>query len=479
MPRQPHVIVLMTDQHRFDTLGAYGDRQCQTPSLDALAAESVVFDRHYTSCPLCVPARTSLATGRWPSKIGVIVNYWIPQEDRYGTLGSRYETLYERFAREGYRVAQIGVQHVNCEPKLPQRVPGGLFLDATEYKQYMAAQGLTLPSDKPFRSPCPDFVDGHMVAAEYTTPKTGVWPHAPEHYYDQWIARRTVEFVERADPDQPLLLFANCWSPHCPLWVPEPYASMYDPAALDLPGNVGQWYPGQSAMQLVNLPGFLGASVGMEEWRRAWATYLGMVTLVDKSVGQIIDSLKRREFWDDALVIFSPDHGEMLGSHRMWQKMCMYEESVRTPMFIKAPRMDGSRAGARAGGLTSHVDFMNTMFDYAAIGVDTGADGVSLRPLVEGTASKVRDEVFSEFSGNAGRGSYSRAIITDRYKFIYCRTQTYTQAEYELYDRQADPLETKNLAADPACRAVRDDLARRLAKWMESTGDALAFEMPK
>lgn len=479
MPKRPHVIVLMTDQHRFDTLGAYGDRQCDTPNLDALANESVIFDRHYTSCPLCVPARTSLATGMWASRIGVIVNYWIPEEAKYGTLQPRYKTLYERFAEEGYRVAQIGVQHVNCDPPLPKRVPDGLFVDNAEYKQYMAQQGLALPSDKPYRAPCPDFVEGNMVVAEYTAPKTGIWPHAPEHYYDQWIARRAVEVIEQADPDQPMLLFANCWSPHCPLWVPEPYASMYDPAKIDLPANIGQWYPHQPAMQLVNLPGFMGATVSIDDWCRAWATYLGMVTLVDKSLGQIVAALKRRGFWDDAMVIFTPDHGEMLGAHRMWQKMCMYEESIRTPMFIKPPHMDRSRAGSRIAGLTSHIDFMNTMYDYTGIGSDPSTDSLSLRPLIEGSAARIRDEVFSEFSGNAGRGSFSRAIITDRYKFVYCRTQPYTRAEYELYDRQNDPLETRNLASDPAHRPIRDDLARRLGNWMTRTGDCLAFEMPK
>lgn len=479
MPKRPHVIVLMTDQHRYDTLGAYGDRQCHTPNLDALAEECVIFDRHYTSCPLCVPARTSIATGLWPSRTGVVINYWIPEEAKHGTLAPQYTTLYERFAAQGYRVAQIGVQHVNSEPSLPKRVPGGLFVGPEGHKKYLQEKGLAAPSDKPFRSPCPDFVNGHMVVAEYTTPKTAVWPHAPEHYYDQWIARRAVEVIEQADPNQPLLLFANMWSPHCPLTVPEPYAGMYDPAKIDLPANVGQWYPGQPAMQLVNLPGFIGATVSMDDWRKAWAAYLGMVTLVDKSVGQVVEALKRRGFWDDALVIFSPDHGEMLGSHRLWQKMCMYEEAIRVPMFAKAPRMDRSRAGSRVGGLTSHVDFMNTMFDYAGLGVDSAADSLSLRPLIEGSADGIRDEVFSEFSGNAGRGSFSRAIVTDRYKFVYCRTQPYTRAEYELYDRQADPLEANNLAADPAHCSVRDDLARRLGAWMARTGDLLPFEAPR
>ncbi len=479
MPKQPHVIVLMTDQHRYDTLGAYGDRQCDTPNLDALAGESVIFDRHYTSCPLCVPARTSLSTGMWASRIGVIINYWIPQEAKYGVLAPRHKTLYERFAEEGYRVAQVGVQHVNCDPPLARRVPAGLFVDRDEYNDYMANQGLALPNDKPYRAPCPDFVEGNMVTTEYTAPKTGVWPHSPEHFYDQWIARRAIETIEQADPAEPLLLFTNFWSPHCPLYAPQPYASMYDPAKVELPENIGQWYPGQSAMQLVNLPGFLGSSLSIDDWRKAWAMYLGMVTLVDNAIGQVVAALKRRGFWDDALVIFAPDHGEMLGAHRLWQKMCMYEESIRTPMFVKAPNMDRARAGSRVTGLTSHVDFMNTMYDYTGLGVDPRADGQSLRPLIEGTAETVRNEVFSEFSGNAGRGSYSRAIITDRYKFVYCRTQPYTQAEYELYDRQTDPLETKNLANDPAHKPIRDDLARRLADHMQKAGDCLAFEPPR
>ncbi len=478
MAKRPHVIVLMTDQHRYDTLEAYGDRQCETPNFDALARESVIFDRHYTSCPLCVPTRTSLATGMWPNRTGVLINYWIPEEAQYGTLRPGVETLYERFAKEGYRVAQIGVQHVNAEPKLPDRVPGGVFVDRDEYAKYLRDNGLATPDTKAYRSPCPDFVDGQMVVAEYTSPRAGVWPHAPEHYYDQWIARRAVEYIEQADPDEPLLLFANFWSPHCPLTAPEPYASMYDPDKIDLPENVGTWYPGQSAMQLVNLPGFLGAQVSEEDWRKAWAMYLGMVTLVDKSVGQVIDALKRRGFWDDALVMFTPDHGEQLGSHRLWQKMCMYEESIRVPMLTKAPRMERSRAGQRVSGLTGHVDLMNTMYDYTGIGIDQASDGLSLRPLIEGGTDKIRDEIFSEFNGNAGRGSYSRAIMTDRYKFIYCRTQTYTRAEFELYDRQADPFETNNLASDPAHRSVRDDLARRLGAWMERTGDHLPFEMP-
>jgi arylsulfatase A-like enzyme len=470
--------MLMTDQHRFDTLGAYGDRQCHTPNLDALASQSVIFDRQYTTCPLCVPMRTSLATGMWPNRTGVIVNYWIPEEAKYGTLAPRFKTLYERFAEEGYRVAQIGVQHVNCDPPLPRRVPGGHFSGQEAYKEYVKAQGLQLPDDKAYRAPCPDFVNGQMVKAVYTSPKAGAWPLPAEHYYDKFLARRMVEYIDSLDTDQPQLLFCNFWSPHCPLTVPEPYASMYDPAKVELPENIGQWYEGQSAMQLINLPGFMGATASMEDWRKAWAIYLGMVTLVDECLGEVIAALRRKGIWDDSLVFFTPDHGEMLGSHRLWQKMCMYEEAIRTPTFIKSPRMDRSRAGQRVSGLTSHVDFMNTMFDYTGIGTDPASDGLSLRPLIEGTASKIRDEVFSEFNGNAGRGSFSRAIITDRYKFIYCRTQTYTRAEYELYDRQTDPLETKNLVADPAHCSIRDDLARRLAKWMVSTGDALPFEMP-
>jgi len=478
MPSRPHIIVIMTDQHRADTLDVYGDRQCNTPNLDRLAAEAVVFERHYTSCPLCAPARISIATGLYPHRSGAIINWWIPEEAQYGTLSPSYKTVYEHLCEAGYNVAQIGVQHVNTDPPLPQRCPNGVFLNKQTYLDYLQAKGLREPDLREYRAPCPDFVDGEMIWQWYTGPKAGRWPLPAEHFYDKFLARQMVEYIDAADPNEPLALFCMFWAPHCPLVVPEPYYGMYDAEQIDLPENVGKVYDGRPAMRLVSLPGFMGATADEQTWRRAWAAYLGLVTLVDECIGEVVEALKRRGFWDDALVVFTADHGEMLGSHRMFQKMCMLEESIRVPMFVKPPKTPADLAGRRVAGLTSHVDLTNTILDYAGLDLLSGTDSLSLRGLIEGGAASIRDEVFSEFSGNAGRGCFQRAIITERYKFVYNRLTMTSRPEVELYDRQKDPLETQNLVGDPAFRQVRDGLADRLARWMQSTGDFLKFEMP-
>jgi len=465
----------MTDQHRADTLAAYGDTQCHTPNLDRLASESVIFERHYTACPLCVPTRTSIATGYWPHRSGVIINYWIPEEAKFGTLSSDYKTLYEYLEAGGYRVAQIGVQHVNPVPTLAERCPSGVFIGKEAHREYLANRGLVEPDLREYRAPCPDFVDGQIVCQWYTSPKAGRWPLAAEHFYDKFLAARMVEFIESSDPDRPLAMFCNFWAPHPPLAVPEPYFSMYDPQRIELPASVGEWYEGQPAMHLVNLPGFMGATADEQAWRRAWAAYFGLVTLVDECIGAVVDALKRRGFWDDALVIFTADHGEMLGSHRMFQKMCMYEESIRVPMFVKPPAAGQSLAGRRVSALTSHVDLTNTILDYAGLEQIPDGDGISLRGLVERGERPNRDEIFCEFNGNAGRGCFQRAIVTERYKFVYNRLTTSSRPELELYDLQEDPAETRNLAGRTEVSDVQSALATKLRDWMRQTGDFLEY----
>jgi len=470
LAKRPHVILIMTDQHRRDTLGAYGDWQCHTPHLDALADGSVIFDRHYSPAPLCVPTRTALATGLYPHHSGAMINTWIPEERKYGTLSAEHTTVFERLTQHGYRLGHMGVEHIYSEPPFRDRCPGAEFAGNREYREYLKTVGLDVPTLWEYRAPTPEFVNGKMTSYWYTTAHTGRHPIPLEHFYDTYVANRAVQFIERNSPDQPLALACLFWAPHPPLAVPAPYDSLYDADALELPANVGQWYDGQPAMQLTNLPGFMGATLSMDQWRQAWAAYLGLVTMVDHCIGRVIESLRRQGFWDDALVIVTADHGEMLGSHRMFQKMCMYEEAVRVPLFIKPPgRRDGGST-QRRGQLTSHVDLAGTICDYA--GIDSpGGDGMSLRAVIEQPDSRTREVVFSEFNGNAGRGFFQRAAITAGHKYIYNHGD-----HPELYDLESDPFETQNLSAAEGHDQVERSLRRVLGEWMETTGDFLKMD---
>ena len=209
-----------------------------------------------------------------------------------------------------------------------------------------------------------------------------------------------IDVIDEADPDEPLALMANFWLPHPPYVCPEPYFSMFDPDTFERPESVGKRFWGESPMHLLHLPGHFGSVITDEGWRTLWGVYLGMVRLLDDCMGRVIEALKARGFWDDALVVFTSDHGDMLGSHKMFQKMCMYEESVRVAMMAKPP---GGGVTGRRRQLTQHLDLADTICDYAGLAPMATSQGESFRAVIEDESAPGRDEVFSEYNGNSGR----------------------------------------------------------------------------
>jgi choline-sulfatase len=204
----------------------------------------------------------------------------------------------------------------------------------------------------------------------------------------------------------------------------------------------------------------------MEGWRKAWAVYLGMVKLLDDQIGRVLNVLEQRGFLENALVIFTSDHGEMLGSHRMFQKMCMYEEAVRVPFWLRPP--DGRGAGERRTGLSQHLDLAATVCDYAGVPPPDHNAGQSMRGSVEGASDSGCERVFIEFNGNSGRSYQQRAIVTPAWKYIHNHG-----FDPEFYHTAGDPLEAQNLCiAEPesktAC-SLRDELT----SWMRATQDPL------
>lgn len=469
--KQPHIILLIADQLRRSVLGCYGGPFGATPNLDALAGSSVRFDSHATNSPLCVPARNALATGAWPHTNGAMVNAWVPEEEPWGTCKG-VESYYERLAGAGYDVQHVGIDHMRADPPLPDRHERITFdLTRKQHQEYLRSLGLDEPAWPQCKTPTLEYALGKPYVTTYTNPNTGQWPHEAEHFFDLWLADRIVERIETADPSQPLALMGMFWSPHCPLVAPEPYYSMFDPDALELPDNVGRWTQGHSPMHLTTLTGHVGASLTIEQWRKSWAVYLGLVRMLDEAVGRVLDALKRRGFWDDALVVFTSDHGEMLGSHRMFQKMCMYEDSIRVPMLVKAPGPD--MPGDERIQLSQHLDLAATFCDYAGIEPPARNQGQSIRPIVENPAAPDRDAIFCEFNGNSGRSFQQRCVITPTHKFIYNHGW-----DEELYDLAADPGEATNLCqADPPPPQA-DVLRTRLADWMRETNDYLEMELP-
>ncbi|MFC3772070.1 sulfatase [Paenibacillus sp. GCM10012303] len=309
-------------------------------------------------------------------------------------------------------------------------------------------------------------------AQSYSIPAVGRYEAGEEYFIDEFIVRDSIEAIRERDRSKPFLLNAMFHAPHPPFDIPDPWFSLTD--EVELPENVGKWCGNQSPLQLYNLTGAIGTRYSREEWREIWKVYLGLVSLLDHGVGRIIDELKKEDLYDNSLIIFTSDHGEMLGSHGLWQKMCMYEESVRTPLYMKFPA-DCKPAAVSIDSLVSSIDVLPTICDYMDIRPKSPMSGRSLMPLIA-CESAGRERVFIQYDGNGGRGNFQRCIVEGDYKLIVdlFKDETFI----ELYNVIADPQEMENLAfQDQAYRICIERMLLHLREHMQATNDLL--ELPE
>jgi len=462
-PERPNLLFLMTDHQRADSIGMVQAGVEVTPNLNRLASQGAFFPRCYNTCPLCVPARTALFTGRYPTATGVVYNDW------KGQTAGDFVPLQQVLAEAGYEVAEIGVDHIRLRPPLRERVPFAFWSDGQDYRQHLERLGIDRrPPGGPerFKVSVDELVGGEIVTSLVSNTRTAVWPHPAEHFLDLYWCRRAVEFL-RGPLEPPFALFLFLWAPHPPLVVPEPYASMFDPGALELPPNVDVPARGEPPGRRRGVSAQMAEGVPMDEWRRAWAAHLGLVRMADDGLGSVLAALEQTGRDAETLVCFTVDHGEQLGQHRMYQKMEMYEPAVRVPLIIRAA---GGGAG-RFEGPVSHLDVMPTLLELCGLEAPAGLDGISLAASVTGGSRPPERPVFGQYSGNPGLGDIRRAVITRRHKYVYD-----PRDEPELFDLEADPLEMRNIAAEPAAAGIVRELHAACAAWHREHGDWVCYD---
>lgn len=333
---KPHVIIIMADQLRYDVLG-----KGFTPNIDSIAADGTAFGRAYCACPLCVPARGSFFTGTYPNRNGSLINPWEPADAVYGDVRPEFGSLYTMMERDWDSI-HSGKQHLfTTGGKLEDRVDSGTRWFSTEksYKEFLKEHGVAMPGGGKFRTKVPEMVDGKATrVSSYSNAETGRYEPGEQYYFDSYFTEMALEGLRRRDTTKPLLLNAMFLAPHPPLQIPDPWYRAVGAEDFALPDNIGVYYPRQSPLQMYNLTGIVGTRYGREHWKEAWRVYLGLVRMLDHCVGRVLEELKRQGIYDDSLILFTSDHGEMLGSHGLFQKMCMYEESARVPLFMKFPK---------------------------------------------------------------------------------------------------------------------------------------------
>ena len=475
MTERPNILLLMSDQQRWDTLGCYGCDAIPTPALDGLAADGVVFERCYVNVPMCTPSRACMLTGRLPAGHGV---YRI-----HDTLPADQVLLPEHLAGIGYETALVGKLHVSgrgveCAERHPH--------DGFERYEWSIDPQVHL--DSPFnahvawlRERHPEFLrrlqagsqDHHPAAAHFST----------------WAAERAIAFLNERDAARPFFLNVSLFDPHSPYFDYPPEAgALVDRSRMapvrpltaahrPVPGGVARerelFHAGQGRSRVP-------AQRDLTALRHG---YLASIAFLDRQVGRIFAELERRDLMRDTLVLFVSDHGDMIGDLELIAKGAFfYDPCTRVPLILRLPGAE--RAGTRVRDLVQPHDLAATLLRAAGM---PAAEVAALMPRSQDLAALVRaagdppparDHAITLYrnSGMGYRSSelgpaqywdppiYASMFHDGRYKLtLYQDPAAQSDPEGELYDMEQDPDETSNLWGDPRHAGRRDHLIHRLS----------------
>ena len=455
----PNLLVMLTDQQRIDTVGAYGSPICQTPVLDRFAQTAAVFDQAYTVCALCSPARASIYTGLYPHHHGMERNEIEFRDDA--------RLVSQDLIDAGYVCSIVGKWRCGVDT-LPRdvgvegmSVPGyGNARKTPEYRAYLDRTGLE-----------PAAVEAEGAGWANNTVLMGRMSGPVEASVPYFLAEGAIAALRRyRDAGQPFLLFLNFWGPHAPYLPSEPYASMYDPAAIPPWPNFADTYEGKPVAHRRYRDSFYGEGNPVrtwDEWSKWVARYYGFMTQIDAQMGRVLDALDELGLADSTAVIASTDHGEHAGAHGGVhdKEMLMYQETYHIPFMLRLP---GQTAGTRVAQPVTNLDITPTLLDLAGVEPQRPLDGRSLAPLARGEAQPERgDTVLCVFNGH--HILYQSRLVTDgAMKYIFNPT------DYdELYDLHADPWELHNLIGDPAYAEALKALRVRMEAHLREAGDEL------
>ena len=492
MPDQPrrNVLFITADQWRGDSLSALGHPSAATPHLDALAADGVLFRSHYTQASPCGPSRTSLLTGLYQMNHRSVLN---------GTpLDARHSNLALEARKAGYDPILFGYTDTSPDPR--QRPPGDPALltysgvlpgmstgcamgeELLPWLRHLKARGFDIPE-----RPLDIFkAAGRSASADgsFTAPHT-VFP--AEESDTAFITDQALHYLG-LPAREPWFLHLVFFRPHPPLIAPQPYNTFCNPKDVAAPRRaesvereaeqhpylahllsrqktVGYYWGQETPLQ----------TLGEDQARDLVATYYGLVSEVDHHVGRILRFLKDSGQYDDTLIIFTSDHGEMLGNHWLWGKDGYFDDAFHIPLILRDPRLEaGAGRGQVIDAFTEAVDVAPTVLDWLGLEVPPAYDGRSLLPFLEGeTPETWRAEAHWEFDFRdpvKGRAEAALGLTSDECSLNVLRGWRYKYVHFAalpplLFDLEEDPGETRDLADDPTLQPVLLEMAQKMLSW--------------
>lgn len=416
---RPDIVLLLTDQHRYDELSAWGTAGASTPAMDRICQAGVMFTRAMVPTPQCSPTRAAILTGRFPHAAGVVGNVSGRRTVPAGQsppLDPEIPNLGSVFSQAGYQTAYFGKWHLGGTP------------------------------------------------ATYGFQTVGV-------VRGRELSLHVADFLRRRQsrsPRRPLLLIVSWLNPHDIYHINRPGTAVDDEIAAELPVSLRDDLTKKPFPQrhfLLEDQGKPFLNYSAEQWRRYVRFYHQLTTQVDAELGRVAGLI--REHSASAVTVFTSEHGDLGGAHGLPYKCpAMYDELIRVPLAIMWP---GHIEPARSNALVSSIDLLPTLCDLAGVDIPAGVDGLSLRPLLEGKApadTNWREALFGEYYGKQNWRAPIRMVRTHRWKYV-----RYTHYGEELYDLRADPAEMNNLADARSAASQKRKLRRMLNDWIRRTND--------
>ena len=480
---RPNLLLITVDQMRFDHLGLAGVRGIETPNLDRLGREGLHFRRAYTPSPVCTPARVSLLTGQYPSRHGAysigVTSDPFPSATLPGILG-----------QSGYRTALFGKTHFVSRVDENRHLTGkeqpavdffrqwdGPYcgfdfirtcahhtingVPESHYRAWLEDQGAD------FSRWFPDETGSHDHAA------TGPWD-IPEEFHDTtWITSEAIAHWEELPTNQPWFTWVSYNDPHEPFVCPEPWYSAVRESEIDLlegyregefvdkPPFYQQVYDSDEPLDGYpeafrdpggpNVPCAYNRKDLKGKEREALRATLGMVAMIDHQVGRLLATLESSGQLENTAVVFTSDHGELLGHHGLWHKgLFAYEDAQRVPLLFHAP--GHADISGPSDALVNLVDLPRTFLALAGLSTPQGMQGQDLSPILSGKQTSVRETTLIELQ--ATRKIYQQTLVTDQHKLVVYRDESYG----ELYDLHNDPDQYTNLWSDPLAADLKSHL---------------------
>ena len=483
-----NLVFIFTDQQRYDTLNVYGNKKIKVPNLNKLAQKSAVFMNSYVTQPVCTPSRGSLLTGLYPHNHGCETNNRVLSDD--------IPTLAEMIDRSAYTTGYVGKWHLGNEV-MPQHgfdtwisVEDYFYRNYYEKKEYenvnssyhefLVKNGF-IPDieDEDYYAFSREFVT--RIPAEFSKPA--------------FVGGEAVKFIEE-NKEKPFILYANFLEPHNPYH--SAYDNMYNPEEIELPETFNtepdecsplKYHFNRRFYREVDEHAYPLSNE--RKWRNTIARYYGAISLVDKYVGRIMDAIEKNGLDENTIIVFTSDHGDMMGEFKMLAKSVMYEGAVKVPLLIKVPGITDEQRIIKTP--VSQIDVVPTLLELLGVYADIKTDGKSLLSVIKGEKGPELEDVMIEWNGNVSdmwlkpfhdeisgndelkkaakdtNESAGRTIRTpDGWKMSLSEA-----GENELYDLNKDPHETKNLYFNDEYKSIVDMLSDKIYVWQDKHKDSM------